>query len=561
MQQTEQTKKWWNNAIFYQVYPKSFLDTNGDGIGDIRGIIEKLDYIEYLGINAIWVSPVYQSPMKDNGYDISDYYDIHPDFGTITDMKELIRKAKDRGISIIMDLVVNHCSDQHVWFQEAMADPASPYREYFTIRKGVDGREPNNWRGVFGGSVWERIGDSDEYYYHTFTKEQPDLNWENPAMRKEIYDMMNYWLDLGIRGFRIDAITFIKKDLTFRSLPADGPDGLAGLAEVSENYPGIEDFLMEMKNATYGRYDAFSVAEISRPSDEMVTKFIGANGVFDSIFDFSYLDMDVVDGKWFKTHKITAPEIKETMFQAQEQAQRVGGYYSTVLQNHDQNRALSKYFDEEDICFESATMLATLNLTLRGVPFLYQGEEIGMTNRKWQSWHEIDDVSTYGQYQMALDEGIDEAEAFRLVTKRSRDNARTPMQWSDQNEAGFTTGKPWIPANENYRDVNVKAQMADSGSVLQHYRRLIELRRSKRYGDLLSQGALTRIDLADEAVIAYQRHQGDKQLTVILNYDNKVKTVAVPGFDKCDIVLSNYSDASAAEMLTLRPYEAIIAGV
>lgn len=555
---SNEKEKWWKRAVFYQVYPKSFMDANADGIGDIKGIISKLDYLQYLGVNALWLSPVFQSPMKDNGYDISDYYGIHPDFGTMAEMKELINQAKARGIRLLIDLVVNHCSDQHRWFQEALSDPASPYRGYFTIRKGSGKKEPNNWRGVFGGSVWEKIGDSDEYYYHTFTKEQPDLNWENPAMRREIYEMMNYWLELGIDGFRIDAITFIKKDLTFGSIKPDGPDGLAGLAAVSENYPGIEVFLAEMKQETYGNYDSFAVAEISRPDDAMVTRFIGENGVFDSIFDFSYLDLDVEDGKWYKTHKITPKEVRDTMFRAQYQAQRIGGYYSTVLQNHDQNRALNKYIEEPDIGFESAAMLATLNLTLRGVPFLYQGEEIGMTNRKWRGWDEIDDVSTYGQYRMALTEGIDEETAFKLVTNRSRDNARTPMQWNSREAAGFTAAKPWIPVNENYTFVNVESQTGDPGSLLEYYRKLIALRRSAEYGALLSEGEIRQIPVGDDAVIAYERVLDGQKLVIVLNYDRTGKTVFIDGLDDGKVVLGNYPEVCVKAELRLRAYEAVV---
>lgn len=560
MQNKKQIDNWWKSSVFYQVYPKSFMDSNGDGIGDIRGIIDKLDYVQYLGVNTIWVSPVYQSPMKDNGYDISDYYQIDPSFGTIDEMKELIEQARMRDINIIMDLVVNHCSDQHAWFQDALNNPESPYRDYFIVREGANGEVPNNWRGVFGGSVWEKLGQQNVYYYHTFAKEQPDLNWENPALRKEIYEMMNYWLDLGIKGFRIDAITFIKKDLSFQNIEPDGADGLAGLADVSENYPGIEVFLAEMKRETYGRYDSFAVAEISRPNDEMVQKFIGKDGVFDSIFDFSYLDLDVIDGKWFQNRPITAQMIKENMFASQYQAQRIGGYYSTVIQNHDQNRALSKYFEDADISFESASMLATLNLTLRGVPFLYQGEEIGMTNRNWKSFDEIDDISTYGQYQMALSEGVDEKTAFAMVAKRSRDNARTPMQWDDSATAGFTKAQPWILVNENYTEINVKEQMENQNSLLQYYRKLIEMRKSEQYMDLLSSGEIKQVEYCDEAIIAYERTLGEDKLLIILNYENREKEISAENVLAYKVLLSNYADTKVQEQLKLRPYEAIILG-
>lgn len=548
---------WWRRAVFYQIYPKSFQDSNADGIGDIRGIIDRLDYLTYLGVNAIWICPVYQSPMKDNGYDISDYYRIQPEFGTIEEMKELIQKAKDANINLIMDLVVNHCSNQHAWFQDVQNNPESPYREYFIIRDGTGGRTPNNWRSVFGGSVWEKLR-GEEYYYHTFTKEQPDLNWESPKLRREVYRMMNYWLDLGIKGFRIDAITFIKKEPTFQSLKPDGIDGLAGLSEVSENYPGIEVFLAEMQRETYQKRDAFSVAEISRVSDEMLTNMIGEKGVFDSIFDFSYLDMDVIDGKWFKTEPITAKRLKETMFRSQMQAQKIGGILSTVLENHDQNRSLNKFLGDENTGYAGASMLATLNLTLRGIPFLYQGEEIGMTNRIWNTWDEIDDVSTYGQYEMALQEGVKADEAFRLVGRRSRDNARTPMQWDAIQYAGFSEAKPWIPVNENYDSINVKEQAQREGSILEYYRRLIALRTSAEYGELLSEGSIQEIPMEDMDIIAFERDLGSKKIVVLLNYGKKVRILPAQLSANRKALISNYPMDLEAKQLILHPYGAIV---
>lgn len=550
-------RKWWKQSVFYQVYPKSFLDTDGDGIGNINGITRRLDYLKDLGINAVWVCPVYCSPMKDNGYDISDYYGIQPEFGTLEDVKELIREADKRKIRIIMDLVVNHCSDRHAWFQSVKADPESPYRDYFIIRKGgKDGAAPNNWRSVFGGSVWEPLGDG-EYYYHTFSKEQPDLNWECERMRKEIYEMMRYWLDLGISGFRIDAITFIKKDPSFRSLKPDGPDGLAGLGEVSENYPGIEDFLAEMKRETYGRYDAFSVAEISRVGDEMMEKMAGENGVFDSIFDFSYLDLDVVDGQWYKRREITAGMIKECMAHSQTHIQACGGLLSVVLENHDQNRSLNKYLKKAEDNFPGASMLATWNLTLRGVPFLYQGEEIGMTNRSWESMEEFDDISTKGQYKTAVEAGVSEEEGLEICSFRSRDNARTPMQWDDRANAGFSDHTPWLPVNENYRTVNVRSQEEDPHSILNYYRKLIRLRRSGGYSEVLSFGEISFIEDIGENLIGYRRTTEDKALTVLLNFGDRCEPwpAAVPaGMKK---ILGNY-DTDQESGKGLRPYEALI---
>ena len=543
------------------MYPKSFLDTDGDGIGNINGITRRLDYLKDLGINAVWGCPVYCSPMKDNGYDISDYYGIQPEFGTLEDVKELIREADKRKIRIIMDLVVNHCSDRHAWFQSVKADPESPYRDYFIIRKGgKDGAAPNNWRSVFGGSVWEPLGDG-EYYYHTFSKEQPDLNWECERMRKEIYEMMRYWLDLGISGFRIDAITFIKKDPSFRSLKPDGPDGLAGLGEVSENYPGIEDFLAEMKRETYGRYDAFSVAEISRVGDEMMEKMAGENGVFDSIFDFSYLDLDVVDGQWYKRREITAGMIKECMAHSQTHIQACGGLLSVVLENHDQNRSLNKYLKKAEDNFPGASMLATWNLTLRGVPFLYQGEEIGMTNRSWESMEEFDDISTKGQYKTAVEAGVSEEEGLEICSFRSRDNARTPMQWDDSKYAGFSaedSAEPWIAVNSNHTRINAADQLKDEDSIFHYYQKLIALRKEL---DIIAYGDIEPLAVKDPCVFAYRRTYEGHELIVAANfYGRDCAWKGAPDVAGYERVIGNYKDAASVEngVMNLRPYEAAV---
>lgn len=549
-------KEWWKNAVFYEIYPKSFLDTNGDGIGDIRGIIQKLDYFSYLGIDALWLCPVYSSPMKDNGYDISDYYNIHPDFGSKKDIKELVKEANKRNIYIIMDLVVNHCSDQHPWFQDVKKNENSPYRDYFIIRQGDGDNPPNNWRSVFGGSVWEKLK-GNEYYYHTFTKEQPDLNWECSRMRHEIYEMMKYWLDIGIKGFRVDAITYIKKEPDMRTRDADGPDGLAGLAEVSENYPGIEDFLEEMKQETFQKYDAFSVAEISRVKDEMLKKMIGKGGLFSSIFDFSYLDLDV-KGDWYLPDSITADRIKAKMNHSQEQAQSCGGYLSVVLENHDENRSVGKFIKSGEYTWKGAAMLATWNLTLRGFPFLYQGEEIGMTNREWKSMSEFDDVWTPSQFEMALKTGLNAETAFQLVSRRSRDNSRTPMQWDCSENAGFTTGTPWILLNDNYKKVNVKSQMGKQGSLLEYYRQLIQLRKSQEYGNVLTEGSISFPECSQSDLIVYIREIEGKQLLIILNFSDK--EVSWPsefhlGWNK---IMGNYECEMPRKNEVLLPYEAAV---
>lgn len=547
-----------DSIIAYQIYPKSFQDTNGDGIGDLRGIIKRLDYLKSLGINVIWLCPVYQSPMKDNGYDISDYYQIDPRFGTMEDMEELISECEKRGIRILMDLVVNHCSCEHAWFQKALADPEGPYGEYFIMKKGSCGQPPNNWRSVFEGSVWEPVAGTDYYYYHTFAKEQPDLNWENEKLRREVYKMMNFWLEKGLGGFRVDAITYIKKDPSYRSLPADGADGLAGLSRVSENYPGIELFLREMREQTFDRYHAFSVAEMSGVTEEKLETFIGEDGAFSSIFDFSCIDLDVEDGLWFQEHKITAADIREAMYPMQIMAQQTGGMLSVVLGNHDHQRSLNKFIPWQDIGYESASMLATMNLTLRGIPFIYQGEEIGMTNITLDSIDEFDDVATHGQYDRAVLEGFSVKEALRAVNRRSRDHSRTPMQWDDGENAGFSEIKPWFPVNPDYPEVNVRRQEEQEKSVLKYYRALIALRNGEEYGSILRSGTFSPLYDGEEDIIAYRRELNQAHVDVLINFGGRERKIILEGQPE-EVIFGNYKEQKiSGNKAVLRPYEAMI---
>lgn len=551
-------RKWWHDKVVYQIYPKSFMDSNGDGIGDLGGILQKLDYLKGLGVDMIWISPIYRSPMIDNGYDISDYYEIDPQFGTMEEMDALIAQAKERDIKIIMDLVVNHCSSEHIWFQKALKDPTGEYGNYFIIRKGNKGKRPNNWRSVFDGSVWEPIEGTDLYYYHTFAKEQPDLNWENPKLRSEIYKMMNYWLEKGLGGFRIDAITYIKKDAAFRDLQPDGTDGLAGVGPVAENYPGIEAFLMEMRKETFDQYGAFSVAEMAGVKSDKLQEYIGEDGLFSSIFDFSYLDLDVACGQWFRKREVTAKEMKEKMFESQKMAQEISSFLSVVLENHDQPRSLSKWIPKEQIGFESASMLATYNLTLRGIPFIYQGEEIGMTNCEWNSIGCFDDVMTHGQYQRALLEGYHKEEAIAMANRRSRDHARLPMQWENTKNAGFTEGEPWILTNTNYHEVNVADQLGKEASLWNYYRKLILLRKSKEYKDVFTYGNLLPYRIEPDDVIAYTRQWGKIKISVFLNFSKENQQVKISDSKKTRLI-SNYQDfCLEKEAVQLRPYEAIV---
>lgn len=549
-------KKWWNEKIVYQVYPRSFKDTNGDGIGDVRGIIEKLDYIKSVGVDMIWISPIYKSPMKDNGYDISDYYAIDPIFGTMEDMDELLLKAKQKGLKVLMDLVVNHCSSEHEWFKKALKDPKGPYGDYFIIKEGKDGKAPNNWRSIFGGSVWEPIKGTPYYYYHTFAKEQPDLNWENPQLRREIYDMMNWWLKKGLGGFRVDAITYIKKDPSYKSLPADGADGLAALSEVSSNYPGIEVFLKEMREETFDVYDAFSVAEMSGVDAAKLREYIGPDGLFSSIFDFSYMELDVELFQWYRPVEVNAAMVKEKLFESQSMAQEAESFLSVVLENHDQPRAAEKWFPKQ-VGYESQTMLATMNLMLRGIPFIYQGEEIGMTNSTFSDIREYEDIMLWGQYDRAKKEGCTEEECLDMANRRSRDHARTPMQWDDSEQAGFTIGKPALPVNDNYRTINVKKEERE-GSVLDYYRKLTALRKSDEYRELLTYGEIYPALEEEKDVIAYERVRDGKKLLIVLNFLGENQKISL-GNEERKIVLSNYkTEESCFGQVELQPFQALV---
>lgn len=554
---TAANDQWWRSSVVYQVYPKSFADSNGDGIGDLRGVINKLDYLQWLGINIIWLSPFFSSPMVDNGYDISDYYRVDPQFGTNEDVYELIDEAKKRDIRLIFDLVVNHCSDQHEWFKTACADPNSEERGYFIIHKKD---KLTNWRSIFGGSVWSPMpGSPDEYYMHVFAKEQPDLNWENPKLRHKVYDMVNYWLDHGVAGFRVDAITYIKKDQSFADYPADGPDGMVNVNVGSNNQPGIGKFLTELRRETFDKHDCMTVAEASDIPYDQLCDYAGPNGYFSMIFEFHYQDpyVDPDNLSWYATHQWTADEWKTLVFKAQHEQQRLDVWSPTHLECHDSPRSISRLLPE--VTYESTTMLATLYFLLRGTPFIYQGQELGMSNATINNIEQFDDIFTKDQYQVALQAGLSEPDAFRCVAFRSRDNARTPMQWDTSDNAGFTDGKPWLPVNRGYESVNVKVERDDSKSVLHYYRKLISLRADPRYQEILVDGASNPAYESYPNVVAYNRVANDgRVITVICNFQNK--TVILPLSEQRDILLSNVDRTGYVDtdMLELRGYEAIV---
>lgn len=549
--------KWWKEAVVYQIYPKSFCDSNSDGIGDIKGIISKLDYLKYLGINVIWISPMYKSPMADNGYDISDYYQIDEKFGTMEDMDNLIKQAKLRNIKIIMDLVVNHSSDEHIWFKKAIKDLNSKYADYYIIKDGINNNPPTNWRSIFGGSVWEKIENTNKYYLHVFAKKQPDLNWENAELREEIYKMINFWLDKGLGGFRIDAITYIKKDNEFKSLPADGIDGLSNVDKSCLNQSGIEVFLKELKTKTFDKYDCMTVAEAPGVPYNNLDKFISDDGFFSMIFDFSYADLDLNEnGEWYKQVNWTVNQLRELIFKSQTEVQKVG-WGALYLENHDQPRSINKYVPEQDISYYSKTMLATMYFMLRGTPFIYQGQEIGMENCIMDNINEFDDISTYGQYEMALEEGLNQRDALKLVNKRSRDNARTPFQWNNDNNCGFTDSKPWIKINNNYKVINAKSQIDNPNSVFSFYKELISIRKNSIYSDILIYGYIEPCLTEYDNIIAYKRTLNNKSLLIINNFNSKNISIKLET-DIKNIILNNYTNFRNDTICDFQPYQSVI---
>ena len=519
-------KKWWQKEVGYQIYPRSFYDSNNDGIGDLNGITAKLDYLKELGITLIWVCPIFKSPMDDNGYDISDYYDVNPEFGTKEDLERLIKEAEKRGIKIILDLVINHTSDEHEWFLEALKNPESKYRNYYIFKRGKNGLPPTNWRSHFGGSAWEKVeGEADEngnemYYLHLFTKKQPDLNWENPEVRKELYKMVNYWLEKGIAGFRVDAINSIKKDENYLNLPVDGADGLAYNVKYTLNQPGIEEFLSELAKETFKKYNCMTVAETPMLEYERYNDFIGEDGFFSMIFDFSYADLDMTKGGfYYSLRDIPTIELRNAIFESQLTQQKYG-WGAPFLENHDLPRSLNKFFGEK-ANETNAKLLGNVFFFLRGTPFIYQGQEIGMDNFVRKDISEFDDIASKDQYQRALGEKFSTEEALYFVNKRSRDNSRTPMQWDNSKNAGFSENeniKSWIKLTGSQAVTNVKNQLNDEKSIFAHYKKMIDLRQNGKYSDCLIYGEFIPVPLENEKIIAYVRKYGNQKLLCISNF-------------------------------------------
>ena len=550
-------RKWWHEKVAYQIYPKSFYDSNGDGIGDIPGIIEKLDYLKALGVDIVWISPCYPSPFADQGYDISDYYNINPVFGTLEDMDRLLAEAKKRDMYILLDLVVNHCSDEHEWFKKACEDPDGKYGNFFYITDKKEGELPCNWRSYFGGPVWETLpGHPDKQYLHVFHRKQPDLNWENPEVREEIYKNINWWLDRGVSGFRIDAIINIKKKFPFADYPVDRPDGLSSIQNMLKEATGIGEFLSEMQARTFGPHNAFSVGEVFDEKDEELPDFIGDGGYFSSMFDFSTTIFGGSPNGWYDRKIITPDDYKECCFHSQ---QRVGdiGYLSNIIENHDEPRGVSHYIPDGDLSLHSKKLLATMYFMLRGLPFIYQGQEIGMENMHFQSIDQVDDINTIDEYHVAKNAGLNEKEALSCISRYSRDNARTPVQWNDSANAGFTSGNPWLPLNPNYKEINVASQENDPDSLLSFYKELIALRKNPEYKETVVYGEMIPYLEEQHNLMSYYR-KGDKTLLVLGNFQKEPQTVKLPS--ACHkVLLNNYPELNISDdSVILDNYQAVV---
>ena len=543
--------KWWQKSIVYQVYPKSFCDTKGSGTGDIKGITSKLDYLQDLGIGAIWLTPVYPSPMVDNGYDISDYTGIGETFGTMKDFDELITEANKRDIKIVMDLVFNHCSDQHKWFQESKSSRDNAKSDWFIWRDAKpDGSEPTNWRSIFGGSAWTWCEERQQYYLHTFAKEQPDLNWENPDVRRALYDTANFWLKKGVGGFRIDAITYIKKPEKFIDGEPDGQDGTINVHTMTANTPGILDFLHEFKREVSDGHDIFTVGEANGVSADELPQWVGKDGVFDMLFEFSHVTLPFDKAEiWCKPVKWKLTDLKRALTSSQN-ATRLNGWYPVFFENHDQPRSVNHFFPEGYDAKKSAKALAAILLTMRGTPFIYQGQELGMTNKFWRNIDEVNDIQTKGQYYYALNEGFSPEEAMKFIRYFTRDNARTPMQWNDEINAGFTSGKSWLPVNENYIDINAEAETKDANSVLSWYKTLINFRRSH---EILTAGSYKEIFADSEEIFAYERELDGEKVIVVVNFTDENVRLPNEYFADKKIILSSENNFDASE---LKPLEA-----
>ena len=536
-------RKWWHSSVVYQIYPRSFNDSNGDGIGDINGIREKLDYLKELGIDVIWLSPVYKSPNDDNGYDISDYCDIMDEFGTMEDMENLLKEANEKGIKILMDLVVNHTSDEHKWFIEAKKSKDNKYRDYYIWRDPVDGHEPNDLASCFSGSAWQYDESTDQYYLHLFSKKQPDLNWENENVRNEVYKMMNFWIDKGIGGFRMDVIDLIGKV----------PDEM-----ITGNGPKLHDYLQEMNKAALEGHDLLTVGETWGATPEIAKLYSNPKRKeLSMVFQFEHIGLDQIEGKekW-DVKPLDLLDLKKVLSKWQTELEGEG-WNSLFWNNHDLPRIVSRWGNDREYRVESAKMLATLLHGMKGTPYIYQGEELGMTNVRFEDINEYNDIETLNMYKDRISKGYSHDEIMASIYAKGRDNARTPMQWDSTENAGFTTGNPWLAVNKNYKFINAEDCLQDKDSIFYHYKKLIDIR---KHNDTIIYGDYKLLLPEDKNVFAYSRKlNGDKIVVVCNFYDKEVNLNFKEDFNNVEILLSNYKDSSIfMKDLKLRPYEAIM---
>ncbi|MCC8017771.1 MAG: alpha-glucosidase [Lachnospiraceae bacterium] len=552
-------RTWWKEAVVYQIYPRSFMDSNGDGIGDLKGITQKLGYLADLGVSVIWLCPIYRSPNRDNGYDISDYHAIMEEFGTMEDFEELLAEAHARGLKIVLDLVVNHTSSEHRWFRESRKSKDNPYRDYYIWKEPVDGHEPTNWGGFFGGSAWEYEEETGQYYLHQFVPEQPDLNWENPAVRDAVFDMMDWWCRKGIDGFRMDVISLISKPEVYEDGPLHEGERYSFCGAITANGPHVHEYLREMNRRVLSRYDLLTVGEASGVTIEEAKKYAG----FDThelsmVFQFEHMDVDSDEyGKW--TMKgLDLPLLRKTMSKWQTGLEGKA-WNSLFWDNHDQPRIVSRWGnDSEEYRVISAKMLATCLHMMEGTPYVYQGEELGMTNMCFRDISECDDIEELNLYrERVTDSGACTGEeVMALINKKGRDNARTPMQWDDSANAGFTSGTPWLAVNPNYTRINAASQVGDPDSVYQYYKRLIALRKEN---DIIVYGSYELLAPDDENLFIYTRTLDERRLLVICNFSGQEQSLpeeaARLAAGNCGILIGNYGDPGTGK---LRPYEAVV---
>ncbi|MGI8313732.1 glycoside hydrolase family 13 protein [Halobacillus mangrovi] len=547
-------QKWWKEAVVYQIYPRSFMDSNGDGIGDIQGVISKLDYLQGLGIDVVWICPIYCSPNDDNGYDISDYKAIMPEFGSMADFDELLNEVHNRGMKLIMDLVINHTSDEHPWFIESKSSRDNPYRDYYIWHPGKGGEEPNNWASIFEGSAWEFDPETQEYYMHIFSRKQPDLNWENPKVRKDVYEMINWWLEKGIDGFRIDAISHIKKAPGFPDVSNPEDKRYASSLEGHRNQEGIQYFLEELKDETFSKYDIMTVGEANGVTVEEAEEWVGEEeGKFNMIFQFEHNDL------WQKgkNNGLDIHELK-TVFTKWQTGLNNVGWNALFLENHDLPRSVSVWGDDQEFHSQSSKCLATLYFLMQGTPFIYQGQEIGMTNVQFPSIEDYNDVAIKNLYENEMDEGKSHEEVMEVIWQSGRDNSRTPMQWSNRKNAGFSIEIPWLKVNPNFKDINVDQSINDRHSIYHYYKNLIQLRKDH---PVLIYGDYELILPQHDQIFAYTRSLGKEKVLVITNLFSAEADFTLPDHlnDKyAKLMISNYSvnPYQGVTRLKLMPYEA-----